>query len=625
MGRNQRRALMAISMPLILLLGQAVAWSYGLGTHEAVNERAARVSQLDSYLRSELGLNDGLATLLQDREVFRWIRIGGSEEDTPPIRSRNHFHDPTTADWGQAGLNTFFLRGQSSVLWAQNPSQGPNGKFSWQDARRYFLKGLTEASKTGREEGLANTFRALGQVMHLIVDAAVPAHTRNDSHVIEDGYENFVEDTVVNRRGDFDRWIAQPFRFDPRLLDPPYNPSSLFPFTKILDADVYARGANPDTTLGGNVGMAEYTNPNFVSDDTILRDYPFPARASLDSGFFDPPAGTPGARQYFRKIRDGERVDHFVAEGSFVDRLIRRGAQGRGYRLDDRVYADYAAKLLPRAVGYAAGLLDHFFRGRFTVERVGPLTVPDVDRGILDTRGWVRLKVLNDMAEERMIGTVTLYYDDPEDGLRKAVSNDPVFKVPTGFSIDLGPGETSDEFVIQTFLVPESARTEGRYLAVFVGRLGMEPDAVAATFAEIAPPQQVGYLCRGPFGDCALFWENDPWDPESAGHVTLTIDAIGTGAGTVHAFCLERCGGCGTQPGDVCSATYSPTISSLSLTAPNTLSFTDPTPRGKTSYFFLEFSVPAGGFVCIFNERNSPGQQFTLNSFWGFSRTNCPE
>ena len=36
--------------------------------------------------------------------------------------------------------------------------------------------------------------------------------------------------------------------------------------------------------------------------------------------------------------------------------------------LDDNVFRDYAARLIPRAVGYSAALLDYFFRGRLDVD-----------------------------------------------------------------------------------------------------------------------------------------------------------------------------------------------------------------------------------------------------------------
>ncbi len=55
--------------------------------------------------------------------------------------------------------------------------------WSWPKAREYYYTALTSSTKDEREEYFVYTFRALGQVMHLLADASVPAHTRNDIHV----------------------------------------------------------------------------------------------------------------------------------------------------------------------------------------------------------------------------------------------------------------------------------------------------------------------------------------------------------------------------------------------------------------------------------------------------------
>jgi hypothetical protein len=67
----------------------------------------------------------------------------------------------------------------------QEPSQaGPDtGWFwSWGDARRLYYQALIEPSADAREMLWADLFRTLGQIMHLVVDASVPEHTRNDPH-----------------------------------------------------------------------------------------------------------------------------------------------------------------------------------------------------------------------------------------------------------------------------------------------------------------------------------------------------------------------------------------------------------------------------------------------------------
>lgn len=95
-----------------------------------------------------------------------------------------------------AGLTTL-LRFDSSVHWMQRADQA----WSWQNARdRYYaalVSTVTSAASQGqRVKAFADTFRALGQVMHLVVDASVPEHTRNDIHPLGPlygSYEYWVE------------------------------------------------------------------------------------------------------------------------------------------------------------------------------------------------------------------------------------------------------------------------------------------------------------------------------------------------------------------------------------------------------------------------------------------------
>src|SRR5262245_10763303 len=154
----------------------------------AINPGLANASMLDSYLRSVLRFEFplGIAQPLhggQDGTVVGQIRVGSVNEDKGK-RPRNHFHDPTKA-WGIAGLfgGTPIIGGQSSIAWSQNPAQS-EGKRSWKDARNAYFNALTGATETLRKSWYAEMFQTLGHLIHLVQDAAVPAHTRNDSHLV---------------------------------------------------------------------------------------------------------------------------------------------------------------------------------------------------------------------------------------------------------------------------------------------------------------------------------------------------------------------------------------------------------------------------------------------------------
>ncbi|MCL4475541.1 MAG: hypothetical protein M1508_04845 [Nitrospirae bacterium] len=147
--------------------------------HPKINESALVQSNVDNYLKSQLGLIDGIKKVFEGKRIEEWIKEGASFEDETVCRSRNHFHDPLKS-WSSAGFKGTF---RSSVIWAQDQGWFGSqfgGDWSWKKARNSFYKGLTGSSKTERDTNLADVFRAIGQVMHLVEDASVPAHVRDD-------------------------------------------------------------------------------------------------------------------------------------------------------------------------------------------------------------------------------------------------------------------------------------------------------------------------------------------------------------------------------------------------------------------------------------------------------------
>jgi hypothetical protein len=159
-------------------------------THSAINKYIAERTFLDEYLKTQLGISDGKDTFFKNKKVFDLIADGGKYEDNFG-RYLNHFYNP---------LNNSGLLGNIPAKdWAIRPvgNQYADGQYSWFDARDYYLKALTSLSKTDRDEYFAETFRAVGQVMHLVQDMSVPAHTRGDKHpsfmhIGGDPYENRV-------------------------------------------------------------------------------------------------------------------------------------------------------------------------------------------------------------------------------------------------------------------------------------------------------------------------------------------------------------------------------------------------------------------------------------------------
>ena len=171
-------------------------------THEEINEYIAMNTlngfSLDSYIKDRLDFKGGIEEDFSSHQVWRWLGMGGLKEDIPfpylpYLRSVNHFHNPLTNEGFSGIWGTGVLSGTSSIQWAQSPigTQSPGGHYSWFDVRNFFYMALTVTDKTIKEASFADTFRGLGQLMHLVQDLSVPEHTRDDGHYIR-AYEAWV-------------------------------------------------------------------------------------------------------------------------------------------------------------------------------------------------------------------------------------------------------------------------------------------------------------------------------------------------------------------------------------------------------------------------------------------------
>jgi hypothetical protein len=190
-------------IPLMLLLFVAnELTALEKDTHYSLNGTIVNQSVLDRYLQSNLGFSKGIKEVIKGKRVEVWFQEGGPSEDEPLVlRARNHFHNPLKP-WDQSGLTDFGsldsigFTPMSSILWAQDQSDRRwidfGGDWSWKKARSYFYTALTgldsggnviAADKTQRDAYFAKTFQAVGQIMHLVQDASVPAHVRNDGHI----------------------------------------------------------------------------------------------------------------------------------------------------------------------------------------------------------------------------------------------------------------------------------------------------------------------------------------------------------------------------------------------------------------------------------------------------------
>ena len=447
-------------------------------THPRITNKAIENTNLDKYLIQNLGLKDGLKTKLPSGgkdSIVDWLKKGSTDEDSPICRASNHFHNPLKS-WEQAGVSdqpslisdwcslTGYSTKYSNVTWATGYlGPDPNGskitisgqEMGWDNAREYYYLALTSPSSADRETYFAKTFQSIGQVIHLIEDMAVPAHTRNDfsAHVY------FQEFAFRNPTSWFENSFEWYVKQNPSLVTNSEAVQISFTnagITRFWDTDVYDGSSRLTDT---SIGLAEYTNANFFSDYTIFTEskdtqdvhyFPLPAESDTNAYLMEQQAedGTID-KVYYVKL-NGE--DYRLAAYSYFHwwkNLLPYW--GWAYGLDDEVHKDYAQELLPRAIGYSAGLLNYFFRGELEV----------IQSTYSDS-----ITITNNSSED-MDGTFTLYYD-ADDGTRKSIQDD-------SWSLSLEAGETSSPL---SFTEPTDLGEDKPYIVVFEGTLGSESNAV---------------------------------------------------------------------------------------------------------------------------------------------------
>jgi hypothetical protein len=411
-------------------------------THRVITETSFAKSNIAPFLKQYLGMTGN--SKINGQEIIKWISDGSESEDSPSCRATNHFHNPLK-NWGESGLSDipWWLNVECSSWnpWYSNVTWGtgylsPDGPqitrprqwMGWGDARDYFYWALTSVSNQERESYFAKTFQALGQVLHLNQDVSVPAHVRNDFKSHYASYDPYHKPMSVYPN-QFEAYV----RKNPQLIAntearPPVflNPK----ITDFWDADQYI-GDNPSASL--SLGLAEFVHANYFSDWTIPNNtpnpehkFPYPKVDSSNSRICEDFApDSADVRRYISRkecppLSEARAVDHFAAVSLINDpSSITDDNIGKMWlHLDDNVNHTYAQEILPRAVGYSAGLLDYFFRGQ--------LQVTSLPIFFKNNLSYIKLKIKNltPTKETMMNGNFILTYRYTPKGRAKDGSED---------------------------------------------------------------------------------------------------------------------------------------------------------------------------------------------------------
>ena len=351
-----------LTMVAWIIFPIANGWAWEVKTHKEITEQAIKIveADLNDYLINNLGLENGLNASVTGGTPQKLMELGSRKEDDSG-RFVRHFHEPL--------FNVGLLGFDSAINWALRAIGGQGEEaYSWNDAREYYFKAVTSETKDDRNKYWSETFRALGQVMHLLQDSANPSHVRNDPHPVDDGLHDFMNGKSVSSY--IGGGIFSP---DSSMLEQsgPAGPNGE-PFSNLFDRNMYS-GLNPEATLGTNIGITEYTNANFFSDDRIpgqsffFPPYIYPSLAELIPAPVPSPYLTlprlgppdlPAARA--AKLTSNQAAAQFLLTNTHFH-LIGK------LQLDDAVYDAQAQTLIPRAVGYSVAVLDYFLRGELEV------------------------------------------------------------------------------------------------------------------------------------------------------------------------------------------------------------------------------------------------------------------
>ncbi|MHB9118458.1 MAG: phospholipase C/P1 nuclease family protein [Burkholderiales bacterium] len=461
-----------------------IASAYEVDTHERLTDNAVRVSALflDSAALTDFGL-EPLSNKQKfpnsqgiPQEIIDLFRFGANFEDNASLsRPRNHFYNPLN---GQPLTVKGIALGNASPDWALEDTTNIGGQdFSLKDAREYLYKALTLPASADREKNFGLTFQTLGMVIHHIQDMAQPQHVRNDPHMDRlslgglnplynpSVYEKFTDRPVV--RG------SLPF-------------TGYAPVYSTADTATFNNPRNFWTKTTG-AGLAQFTNANFVSagtnfDNPGMFNFPLfdPAlRTDMDiqqlCANANPPCPNPnltGTMAFFGNwVEDrytGQRTLNPMASTlSIFDADLEKAQSKKLFTLNRFNFGVAHGFLIPRAVGYSAGLINYFFRGKIDF-------VPDPNNA--------GNYIIKNLGPETMSGDFTLYYD-AVDGKRYPVAGDAPTETWTNRTIDANRQLANLSFTPPTNPAP---KTDGEYMLVSKGSMGEEKAENGAVGAVIA-------------------------------------------------------------------------------------------------------------------------------------------
>jgi hypothetical protein len=383
------------SLIVCAFLGSQPLHGYVQSVHRVMTERA--YARILPSLERHVGIRQ--TDTIGGASPFRLISNGAFDEDRN-IRSINHFFDPNNKEPLTITFTPYGIPfpcvspGQRADRWAID---GFPSDYSITDARQYYADSLLGPNPGTREPAKRELLLALGHIVHLVQDMAQPEHTRNDQHLPQSAIGRDTEASA------WENWGAShiagagtaAINFDS------YATVVLPTYESYFSTNEFQNGRSVGR------GMADYSNRNFVTQDTNYDVYTLPIlcrprrpclnhteprineaeyRLIQDQQYqyiaFEPDetgaivatqrtivvdvdAWTSSPDDFYKPSPDR---DGFHTFRSSFDMESKSVGCGPIYSLGNDSYKRRAQLLVPRAVGYSAGLINHFFRGDIDVQ-----------------------------------------------------------------------------------------------------------------------------------------------------------------------------------------------------------------------------------------------------------------
>lgn len=283
--------------------------------------------------------------------------IDGSRREDDPIRWMNHFFDPVynrgltvdpkifsvkdIASVSLVNTATFGSKWLSLKEWAQDKNNQNKFKyapviatilsslqsnkiqkyfstsdFTWDAAINYWINDDKEMAMF-----------TLGHILHLVEDASVPDHTRNDPHPGDSPYELYTQQFTLDNKDN---------SLEKRLNNK--NPFILDNLNYYFDE------------------LAKYSNNNFYSKDTI----------GIQSGYKLPEMDyLKKDGDYYYAVKENKDGNYYLfLYKNYKNSLIIESKNNIVLKLDDenKVINDYWSRLSTKSIQYGAGVVNLFFQ-----------------------------------------------------------------------------------------------------------------------------------------------------------------------------------------------------------------------------------------------------------------------